>query len=230
MEQQAIQVEVRTPNGKMATRKLRAGGRIPGVLYGHKEAAVSLSLDPHALQKRIRASGLGRNTVFKLEGLNRSVLALLKEAQVHPLSRNLIHVDLIEVREDEQVVVEVPIEFEGRAHGVVMGGDLFIVRRSLSVACSPLNIPRAIKADVTPLGMGQAMHVADLPFPEGVKPAIDPKTTVANIRAPRTEAAAETAVAAEAAPAAAKAPAAAAAKAPAAAAAKAPAAKAPAKK
>lgn len=209
MEQQVIEVEHRGTRGKGAARKLRATGMIPGVLYGHKEAPVAFSVNPLELRKRIRASGMGRNTIFKLSGLDRDVLALLKETQVDPVRRDLLHIDLIEVREGDQVFVDVPLEFSGKAAGVVAGGDLQVVRRSIEVACSPLTIPRSIPVDVTPLEIGDTLHAGDLPFPEGVV-CTNERLAVVNIKAPRAEAAegegeegAEAAEGAEGAPAAA---------------------------
>ena len=122
MGQQVLEVEQRVGQGKGDARKLRASGKIPGVLYGHKEQPTPLSLDPHQLRKRIRASDLGRNPVLQLSGLDRSVMALIKDTQIDPVRRDLIHVDFFEVRETDRVVVEVPLEFEGKAAGVVRVG------------------------------------------------------------------------------------------------------------
>ena len=108
MEQQVIEVEPRTPGGKGDARKLRSEGKIPGVLYGHKEEPLAFSLKPAVLRKQLRASGMGRNTVFQVKGLGREALALLKDAQIDPVRRDLLHVDLLEVRESDRVVVEVP--------------------------------------------------------------------------------------------------------------------------
>lgn len=188
MEQQVLEVEQRVGKGKGDARKLRASGKIPGVLYGHKEQPTPLSLDPHQLRKRIRASDLGRNTVLQLSGLDRSVMALIKDTQIDPVRRDLIHVDFFEVRETDRVVVEVPLEFEGKAAGVVLGGELQIVRRSLPVRCSPMQIPKSLTVSVTQLGLGQSLHISDVALPEGTECGTDPKLAICTIKAPRTEA------------------------------------------
>ncbi|MCK6551548.1 50S ribosomal protein L25/general stress protein Ctc [Myxococcota bacterium] len=204
MEQQVIKVEQRNESGKGAARRARRAGKIPGVLYGHKQAPVSLSLDPNELKKRVKASGLGRNTVFKVEGLGREVLALLKDAQTDPLKRTVLHVDFVEVRESDRVVVEVPFELTGKPVGVTAGGVLQVVRRTVALECSPLAIPAKLSFDVTNLGLNEALHVDDVKLPEGTK-SVGGNYAIATIHAPReveerpaaAEGAAEGAAAAE---------------------------------
>src|SRR5688572_727139 len=101
MQQHEIHVEPRTGSGKGSARKVRDTGKIPGVLYGHKQAAQSFTIDPIELKKQVKASGMGRNTVFKVSGLGRDVMALLREAQMHPLKRTIIHIDLVEIRDTD---------------------------------------------------------------------------------------------------------------------------------
>ncbi len=187
MESHQLEVEPRTAHGKGVARKLRAAGKLPGILYGHKEAAQSLILDPHELRTRLRKSGRGRNTVFELKGLGRDVLALLKDVQTDPVRRNLVHVDLIEVRKGDSTVVDIPIEYIGKSKGVVEGGSLQISRRSLTVNASPLSIPTKIVLDITAMQIGDVKHVGDMELPDGVTAAIPESLTLCLIRAPRTE-------------------------------------------
>lgn len=186
MEQQVIQVELRNESGKGAAHRARRAGKIPGVLYGHKQTPVSFVVDPNELKKRVKASGLGRNTVFKVEGLGREVLALLKDAQTHPLRRSLVHIDFVEVRESDRVVVEVPVELDGKPAGVTAGGVLQAVRRTISLQCSPLSIPTKIVADVTGLQLNEALHVNDVKLPEGTK-SVGGNYALATVHAPRAE-------------------------------------------
>ncbi len=187
MEQQVIDVEVRSENGKGAARKLRATGKIPAILYGHKEQPTALALDPRQLRKQLRASALGRNTVLKLQGLQREVMALIKETQIDPIRRDLLHVDLFEVRATDKVTVDVPLEFEGKPVGVVKGGEFAILERVVKLQAGPLQIPRSVTVNVTALDLGQTIHVGELPLPEGVTFAGDTKLAVASMKAPRSE-------------------------------------------
>ncbi len=186
MEQQVIEVEQRGPGKKGAVRKLRASGKIPGILYGHKEAPVPFAVNPHELRKKIRASGMGRNTLFRVTGLSRDVTALLKATQVDPVRRDLLHIDMIEVREGDSLHVDVPLIFSGKPEGVTAGGELHIVRRTLEVETNPLAIPRSIEVDLTPIQLGQALHASDLTLPEGVV-CVNLTVALATVRAPRAE-------------------------------------------
>ncbi len=186
MDTQVIEVENRTGRGKGEARKLRASGKVPAVLYGHKEEARALSLDPRMLQKGIRKSGKGRNTLFEIKGLDREVLGLIKEAQIEPLRRDILHIDFIEVRESDRVQVDVPLEYTGKPAGVTAGGDLEVVRRRLRVEASPLSIPKEIVIDITELQIGQVFHVSDISLPDGV--TAEAKLALVTVRAPKVEA------------------------------------------
>jgi large subunit ribosomal protein L25 len=187
MEHQVLQVERRTADGKGAARKVRKSGKIPGVLYGHKQSPIAIAVDPTLLRKSLRATGMGRNTVFSVKGLDREVMALLKDSQIDPVRRHITHIDLIEIRESDRVVVEVPVELIGKPEGVVAGGILQAVRRTLAVECSPLDIPKFLEVDVTHLQLGQAVHVSDVKLPPNTKAAIPGNFAIASVQAPRAE-------------------------------------------
>jgi large subunit ribosomal protein L25 len=180
-----VNVEPRKAHGKGGARKLRETGKIPGVLYGHKEKALSFSLDPHSFRKKMTASGYGRNTVLSVKGLEREVLALLKATQVDPVRRDLLHVDLIEVREDEAVTLKIPVVFEGRASGVRAGGSQQVLRRQISVRTTPLNIPKQLVVDVTKMEIAETCRAEDVKLPEGVTLFSRAKESLLTILAPK---------------------------------------------
>ncbi len=185
MDAHVLEVEKRTPGKKGAARKLRAGGRVPAVLYGHKQEPTHLSFDPRVLEKLMRDSGLGVNTLFALQGLDREVQALIKEAQQHPVHRALLHLDFAEVRDGDRVVVDVPIEYNGRPEGVVAGGTLVKVRRTMKVRSAPNLIPPLISIDVSKMQIADISHLGDIALPDGVECAEAPKITAVYVKAPR---------------------------------------------
>ncbi|MEL7369632.1 MAG: 50S ribosomal protein L25 [Myxococcota bacterium] len=185
MDAQVLEVEKRTPNKKGACRKLRASGRVPAVLYGHKEEPLHFSLEPRVIEKVMRDSGLGVNTLFELKGLDRSVQALIKESQQHPVNRQLLHLDFAEVREGDEVTVQVPLIFEGRPEGVVAGGTLVKVRRIMKVKAAPTKIPSEIKIDVSKMQIADIIHLGDIALPEGVACAEPAKINAVYVKAPR---------------------------------------------
>src|SRR4030095_2218825 len=124
MDSAKVSVQVRTQRGKGSARRARAAGKVPGILYGHKAEPVAVILDPLALVKSLDKERK-RNTVFSLAGAgDGEVTAMIRDVQVHPLSRRLVHVDFIRVSMDEEVKVTVPLILKGTPAGVVNGGNL----------------------------------------------------------------------------------------------------------
>jgi large subunit ribosomal protein L25 len=228
VDKTTLEAQPREGSGKGAARRLRAKGVVPAVVYGkHLAKPVHLSVDPKSVRAAINTPHKFNTLIqIKLGGDTHQVL--LKDYQMDPLTRDILHVDFIGVRENEQVKVNVPLTLVGKAAGVTDGGLLTQIRRELEVWALPNAIPERIEVDVTPLKIAEALHVNDVKLPAGVSVKTNVNYTVAVISAP--EAAEAAPVAAAAAPAAAAAAPAAAKAGDKAAAAPAAAAKAPAKK
>ncbi|MEM1024425.1 MAG: 50S ribosomal protein L25 [Myxococcota bacterium] len=189
-----IEVAPRDQLGKGPSRKLRASGRVPGVLYGHKEQPVKFSVDPKVFFQTLRGTGMGKNTIFKVKGLGREATCLIKEMQQDPVRWDLLHLDFLEVRETDQVVVDIPVNVHGRAVGVVAGGSLQRAKRTLRVKCSPFQIPKSVELDVTPMQLGDTVRVGDVELPQGVEPIESARLAIVAVkesRRSRQQAAAE---------------------------------------
>jgi len=161
-----LNVARRTETGKGAARSLRRNGRVPGVVYGHGEETLAISLDAHDFGKLI--SGISvENTVLelKIEGAKDS-RALIREVQWHPFKPVILHVDLYQVHAGEKVHLEIPIRVEGNPKGVRdQGGVLQQVRHEISIECLPKDIPERVTIDVTELMIGDSIHVRDIEIP-----------------------------------------------------------------
>lgn len=170
MSDLSLAVEIREQTGKGAARKMRAAGRVPGVVYGHGKQTVSLSFDPAELEKLIKTGDAGLNTLFSLEGggevQGRTVL--IKEIQREPVKGTMLHADLFEVDLNERIRVSVPVHAVGTARGVTLGGLLEHVMREVELDCLPNAIPKAIEVDVSELDIGSSIHVSDIEWPEDV--------------------------------------------------------------
>lgn len=202
MEVGKLSAQARTNIGTGAVRKLREQGRIPAICYGSGAAPIALAVDPIELQKALDPIK-GRNTLLRMriEGLPgdpQELPVMVKDVQRDQLRGHLLHADFLRVRTDQPVRVTVPIALQGKAEGVKAGGTLHQVYRTLTVLCDPDKIPAKIDIDVSALGIGQSIHVSDVKFPAGIKPAIAADTTICVVTAPKVEKAAE--VAAEAVP------------------------------
>ena len=200
MEGQLLRAEVRKSTGKGAARQLRMKGMLPGVLYGQGNAPVPLSLSPKELSA-VLSTKLGRNALIKLEVAGAEALTMIKELQVDPLSRRMLHVDLYRVDARSPVTVRVPFLVKGVAKGVFAGGELNVVLHELPVRATPDRIPASIEADISHLEMYQMLQVKELQLPEGVKVVLPPDRTlvavVAEKKKPLEEAEVTEAAAAE---------------------------------
>jgi large subunit ribosomal protein L25 len=193
-----LAAEPRSDTGKGAARRARAAGRVPAVLYGHGMAPEHLSVDAKEFGHALRTDA-GSNVLIELSvGANRR-LALAKEIQRHAVKGSFTHVDFLLVRRGEKVHVQVPVHLVGEAPGVREGGiadqDLY----QANVEAEVTGVPEQIEADVSRLGIGDVLRVADLHAPEGALILDDPEAPVVSIVAPAALEAAEAAEEGEAA-------------------------------
>lgn len=199
MSETALVVSTRQGVGKGAARKLRAAGRIPGVLYGRGRETMPVALDPRALERILRSSGLNTLLDVSVEGRGDlgPTVALVKELQRDPLRGVITHADLYQVDLTRTIEVDVPIHLVGKPKGIDMGGVLDHILREVRVECLPRAIPEAIEVDVSEMEINDVLHVSDLPLPADVKLVTDPELGVAHVAVPAAE---EVPAAAEAAP------------------------------
>ncbi|HEY3493673.1 MAG TPA: 50S ribosomal protein L25 [Polyangiaceae bacterium] len=206
MELRKISADARNGKGKGEAGRLRRTGKVPAVAYGKSLPAQSLAVSPADL-KAVLGSERGRNTVIELDVSGKSKLTvLLRDYQHHPVSRDILHADFVQIALDQPVDVDIPLETIGKAAGVVKGGVLRQVFRRVPVRCLPELIPVKIVYDVTPLDLDGHVPAKDLPLPSGVSVRLPPEQTVIAVvtekQAPEEEEAAPAAGAAAAAPAA----------------------------
>ena len=193
MAMMELSADRRQYTGKEINRKRRAEGRIPGVIYGKGLETRSIEFQRRPLEKFLdtarRGTVIVKMTVHEgSEGVES--YAVLKETQTHPLTGRVTHVDFYEVALGRKFRVEVPLRVKGKAVGIEMGGVLEVVTRSLEVECTPDHVPEYLELDVTALGLGDSIHLADVQFPEGVVPTEkDLRMTLAAVHTPKAEAA-----------------------------------------
>lgn len=161
-----LNATIREKTGKGAARKARGQGQCPAVVYRGGDVATPISIDPNVLELSFIKSQ-NRNTLVELEMDGGNRLCLVREAQRHPVSRRILHVDFYEVKADEVVTVDVPIVTKGTAQGVKLGGMIRTVRRSLPVLCKPADIPDAIEVDISKMLVGDTKHISDIAVPPG---------------------------------------------------------------
>ncbi len=184
MAELVIEVERRTTAGKGSSRRLRQQGKIPAVVYGGGKETIPVIIDRHAVTELLRQE-TGRNTVFllKMKGTKLERLAMLRDAQVDPRTRQFVHLDFIRVMKGQRVRVEVPVHLVGEAPGVKVGGFLDWATRTLSLECPADSIPAAINVDISKLELGQHLAAGDVALPADAKLLDDPHTVVVTVEA-----------------------------------------------
>jgi large subunit ribosomal protein L25 len=183
-ESVALVGEPREGRGKQAARKLRRGGKVPAVVYGHKEETLSIALPLEDVEKAIRRGV----RVVDLKAGGKEEKALIRDVQWDHLGKELLHVDFTRVAADERIVVTVPIQLRGTAPGVTAGGVLDQPLHALSVECLAISIPESIRVNIGELQIDSAIHVRDLALPPGVKAMSDADAIVVHVTPPVAEA------------------------------------------
>jgi large subunit ribosomal protein L25 len=200
IETNVLEAHPRESGNKNMARRVRMGGKIPGVLYGAGKNSLSVSVDPRQVT-RILNSKTGHNTIFDL-ALNggEQTKAMIVDWQYEPIKGKLLHIDLKRIAMDKALKVSVPIFLRGEAAGVKQeGGILEQMLREVEVECLPADIPSHVDADVSELVFGKTLRVSDLSLGEKVKVLTDPHQPVAHVTTVKEEVvAAPEAVAAEA--------------------------------
>jgi len=193
MSERTIEVTRRQTVGANANRRLRAAGKVPAVVYGGGKDTVPVQIDRKTLVDLLKSGG-SENAIFLLKlvdsgGQERH--AIVRDLQVDPVSRQVVHIDFQRIEMTEKVKVEVPVELVGTAYGVkTEGGLLDFVHRMVQIESLPGDIPRSIELDVTPLKVGQHVEARELTLPAGVSLASEPDRVIVSLVHAKTEAAA----------------------------------------
>ena len=192
-ESVVLVTEKRDTRGTRTARRLRQKGRVPGVVYGHKEATLSVSVAADSLLSAVRHGA----RVVDLQsdaGLQKAQIA---ELQWDHLGVEVLHVDFRRVAADERIHVTVPVEVKGIAPGVTAGGILDQPIHTLAIECLAVSVPDSVRVNINELQLDGAIHVRDLHLPPDVKALVDPDSIVVHIRAPQVEPEAAAAAGAE---------------------------------
>ena len=202
----SLEATTRSGRGKGASRRLRAEDKVPAVVYGKKGAgALSVAVNPKDLSKALLGS-LRRNQLIELKvkddaGATSSRFVLTREVQSHPVRRNAVHVDFLEVDPKAPLPVKIPFEVTGKSKASIQGANTQLVVKTLNVMVAPEAIPEKIVLDITECDFG-VVRAKAITMPAGVTLVDDAEMPVVSLRMPRGEKEEEAAAAPAAAPAA----------------------------
>lgn len=175
--------------GKGPIRRMRRGGAVPAVMYGHGDPSVMLALNAREFDRLVDEIS-GHSPIVELDIDGRQERCIIKTLQRNPIDGSLLHVDFQKVHPDEKITMNVPVILKGSAEGVKAGGMLDHLMRDIPVRAPIDKIPEHFEIDVTPLGLGQSVHVGELKA-EGVDFVVAPETAVVTVLVPRKLAAAQ---------------------------------------
>lgn len=180
----AIEAKLRETKKKSDLNQLRAQEFIPAVIYksGSKagEDGLKISLVEADFTKAYRKS-IGEISFFIVKLDNKEYRTIIKDKQVHPVSRKVMHIDFLELVPDKKVTMRIPLKFFGDPKGLKEGGKLEILVRSLSITCLPDAIPEEVKIDLSDLAVGQSIHFQDLTL-ENIQSKLPGNTVLARIK------------------------------------------------
>lgn len=181
-----LSAQTRDRAGKGASRAMRREGRVPAVVYGNKQEALSISLEEKALVKAM-ANGHFMNSVVMIDGVGQAVRTLPKDVQFHPVTDRPLHVDFLRIGEHTTVHVNVPVVFtdEETSPGIKRGGVLNVVAHELELIVDAAEIPDQITISLKGLDVGASIHISAVALPAGATVAhAEDDFTVATIVAP----------------------------------------------
>ena len=153
-----LEIENRNSVGKKASKKIRGDGKIPSVLYYRGEKPVSLSIDKQLLHQAIKSD----QRIYEVEIDSESQYVMIKEAQYHPITDEIIHIDFMRVRRSEKMTIMVPITLAGKPAGVTEGGILSQSMTQIEISCFPTNVPDSIVVNVDHLDINSSVSVGDV--------------------------------------------------------------------
>ncbi|MBD3180359.1 MAG: 50S ribosomal protein L25 [Candidatus Latescibacteria bacterium] len=189
MEKISLKSHIRERTGKKSGRRIRREGKVPGILYGHKQEPLPLVMDEHDIWEILHNAST-ENLIIQLdvEGVEmKDEITLVKEVQQHPVTGEILHIDLLRVYTDEKIDVNVQIQTTGEPRGVKEeGGILYQAVRRIIVNSKAADIPDLITIDVSDLGIGDSIHISDIVKEyEQFDFVYDSDRTIAHVSAPK---------------------------------------------
>ena len=170
-DQLDLVAEYRTDTGKGSSRRLRHNGKVPAIVYGAGRPPRNITLDQNSLLRQAQNESFF-SSILTVKVGDRTQPCILKDIQVHPAKRQVLHLDLQRIVANEKIRMDIPLHFIGidTCPGVKLnGGAISQVISEVEVSCLPANLPEYIEVDLSNMDLDQTLHLSDLVIPEGVE-------------------------------------------------------------
>jgi len=179
-----INAEKRELGKRTNLTKLRKKGFIPGIIYGAGQEGIKISFNARDYTREYKKS-IGAVAFFDITVDGKTYKAFIKEKQIHPLTREIVHIDFLELHKGKSITIEIPINFTGEALGIKEGGVFEIIHRTIQVTCLPKDIPEEISFDISNMNIGDSIHLSDLTISEDIATELSDEITIAVLSVPK---------------------------------------------
>jgi large subunit ribosomal protein L25 len=187
MEDTKLIAQKRNQQGSSNARRMRRAGSLPGVVYGEGKEAVPIQIDTHTFEELLHHHATETLiTEIALEGTG-DISVLVKDIQRHPVSGDILHVDLLKIIAGQVIQVDILLSLVGEAAGVKEGGVMDQVMHSIAIECLPKDLVETIEVDVSEMAIGDALCVSDLNLGSKFATSIEADSIVASVAMPRAE-------------------------------------------
>lgn len=183
---QTLIAEERARTGSGVLKQMRREGYIPSVVYGGGSDNKNVKVHAKTFRDMLNNAASDSILVTLDLGDSNSQLAFLQDVQQNAITGEILHVDFLAVNQDTSINAALPLELTGEPEGVKAGGLLEQMLHSLDISCLPKDLPEGITADVSALEIGDALHISEVNFPEGVTPTLGGDVVVAIVAKTRT--------------------------------------------
>ena len=178
-----LPTEERSDIGTGSAREIRRNGKIPANYYYHGESNQNLIIDKKIFLHAVKSG----QRVFECEINGETVFTMIKDAQYHPVTEDVIHIDLMRVRRDQKMTVSIPIILEGESVGASEGGIVTQATNTVEIECLPTDVPENLIADISALELNSAMTAVDLVLLTDVSLVSPEETTIVTCNPPKAE-------------------------------------------
>ena len=178
-----IEAKFRKKGRKSDLKEIRKTGFIPGIIYGEGKEGIPISIPKITFLKAYKKT-IGEMVFFEISVDNKKIKTVIKEKQIHPVSREILHIDFLELHKGKEITLEVPIKIIGDAPGTHEGGLLEVIVRKIEISCLPKDVPEEIQVDVSNLSIGDSIHFSQISL-ENMRTKLPGDTTIVAVRAPR---------------------------------------------
>jgi large subunit ribosomal protein L25 len=185
-----LAVQSRTIGKKSERKNLRKSGHIPAIIYSEGQPGIYISVPTNEFYKLYKKS-IGEVAVFNLTLDGEEIKTIVKSRQIHPVSRDYLHVDFLALHKDKELTLSVPFRFIGTPASIKDGGALEISQRELKVACLPANIPDDIPINIENIKLGETIYIKDIKV-ENITIKDPTSLPIVTVSAPKTEVVATT--------------------------------------